>query len=284
MRGKATFVLLAVLLMVITVAAVEPIALAVTDFEPLGVFPEQALAVAEILRTELIGFDGITVIERARLRWVFEELSLSQSGITTDDALQIGALAGADYVAVGALSALGSTYTVSVRLVEVSSSTALLGETTTVGAVENLPAAIKELARAIATATGGEVEVEQTVIEEPELPLRVKTLNLYRHGDYSLPQDSFVNSETRLVVWSLELTRSDVSEAETAEVMASWTTPEGEELWNETRQISFEVGESEVRIIGGKGYTEPGNWQLGDWLLTAYLNGVEVAESGFAIE
>ncbi|MCD4732937.1 hypothetical protein K8R78_01725, partial [bacterium] len=100
MRGTATFVLLAVLLMVITVAAVEPIALAVTDFEPLGVFPEQALAVAEILRTELIGFDGITVIERARLRWVFEELSLSQSGITTDDALQIGALAGADYVAV----------------------------------------------------------------------------------------------------------------------------------------------------------------------------------------
>ncbi len=282
MNSKITIVLLVVLVM--AASAGEPIALAVTDFEPLGVFPEQALAVAEILRTELIGFDGITVIERARLRWVFEELSLSQSGITTDDALQIGELAGADYVAVGALSALGSTYTVSVRLVEVSSSTALLGETTTVGAVEDLPSACEGLARAIAAAMGGEVAIEETVVEEPELPLRVKSLNLYRHGDYSLPQESFINSDTRLVVWSLELTRDDVTEAETAEVVASWTTPTGEELWNETRQISFEVGESEVRIIGGKGYTEPGNWQPGGWGLTAYLNGVEVAEVGFVIE
>jgi len=283
MRTKTTLVL-ALLLMVLTASAEEPIALAVTDFEPLGVFPEEALAVAEILRTELIGFDGITVMERVRLRWVFEELSLSQSGITTDDALQIGELAGADYVAVGALSALGNTYTVSVRLVEVSSATALLGETTTVGAVEDLPAAIEELARTIATATGGEVEVEETIVEEPELPLRVKTLNLYRHGDYNIPQESFVNTETRLVVWSLELTRGDVNKAVTAEVVASWITPEGEELWNETRQISFEMGESEVRIIGGKGYTEPGNWQLGSWGIITYLNGVEVAEASFAIE
>ncbi len=280
MRGA---VLILLLVFSLTVAQ-EPITLAVTDFQPLGVFPEQALAVAEILRTELVGLPGVRVIERSQLARVIEERSLSVAGMTAGEAAELGELTGADYIAVGSLSALGETYTVAVRLVAVESSEAILGETATVGTAAELPWACRNLAVALAKVVGA--EAEDVVVEvESEAPLpEIASLNFYRYGDYTLPADSFSQTETAMVVWVLWLGREEPGEEEAHEVTVSWINPAGELRWEEVRPAVFEEEHDTVRVIGGKGYTEPGNWQAGEWRIEVMLDGVEAASGGFTVE
>jgi len=281
MRTVALFLPFAVGLAV----AAEPITLAVTDFQPLGVFPDQAVAVAEILRTELVGLPGVRVIERSQLARVIEERSLSTAGMTTGEAAELGALTGADYIAVGSLSALGETYTLAVRLVDVESSEAVLGETVTVGTTAELPWACRDLAKALAETIGAEsgatvvVEVEPTA-RTPE----VVSLDFYRHGDYSSPAAGFNQAETEMVVWVLKLGREEAGPEEAHEVTVVWTAPDGEVRWEEVRSAVFAEGESSLRVIGGKGYTEAGTWQAGEWRVQVKLDGAEAAAGGFTVE
>jgi len=281
MRRAALFLLFAAGL---TVAA-EPITLAVTDFQPLGVFPDQALAVAEILRTELVGLPDVRVIERSQLARVMEERSLSAAGMTTGEAAELGALTGADYIAVGSLSALGETYTLAVRLVDVESSEAVLGETVTVGTTAELPWACRDLAKSLAGAVGAEsgaVDVE--VVEPTTRPPEVVSLDFYRHGDYSSPATHFGLAETEMVVWVLKLARESSGPEEAHEVTVVWTAPDGEVRWEELRSAVFADGEGTLRVIGGKGYTEPGVWQSGEWNITVKLDGSEAASGAFTVE
>lgn len=270
--------------------AAEPITLAVTDFQPLGVFPDQAVAVAEILRTELVGLPGVRVIERAQLARVIEERSLSTAGMTTGEAAELGALTGADYIAVGSLSALGETYTLAVRLVDVESSEAVLGETVTVGTTAELPWACRDLAKSLAGAIGAEsgavqptIEVQPTV-EPTARPPEVVSLDFYRHGDYSAPAADFDRAETAMVVWVLKLGREKTGPEEAHEVTVVWTAPDGEVRWEEVRPAVFGEGRNSLRVIGGKGYTEAGTWQAGEWRVQVKLDGAEAAAGGFTVE
>jgi len=281
MRRTAIFLVFAAGL---TVAA-EPVTLAVTDFQPLGVFPDQALAVAEILRTELVGLPGVRVIERAQLARVMEERSLSAAGMTTGEAAELGALTGADYIAVGSLSALGETYTLAVRLVDVESCEAVLGETVTVGATAELPWACRDLAKALAGAVGAESgDVVVTTVEPTAHPPKVVSLDFYRHGDYSSPATVFDLAETEMVVWVLKLAREGTGPEEAHEVTVVWTAPDGEVRWEEVRPAVFAGGEDSLRVIGGKGYTEPGVWRAGEWNITVKLDGSEAASGAFTVE
>jgi len=281
MRGAALLLLFAAGL----AAAAEPVNLAVTDFQPLGVFPEQAVAVAEILRTELIGLPGVRVIERAQLARVMEERSLSAAGMTTGEAAELGALTGADYIAVGSLSALGETYTLAVRLVDVSSSEAVLGETVTVGTTAELPWACRDLAKALAGAVGAEsVDVTEPEVEPTARPPQVVSLDFYRHGDYSSPATRFGLVETEMVVWVLKLGREGAGPEEAHEVTVVWTAPDGEVRWEEVRSAVFAEGQGSLRVIGGKGYTEPGVWLAGGWDVRVRLDGSEAASGGFIVE
>jgi TolB-like protein len=281
MRAAALFLLFAAGL----TAAAEPITLAVTDFQPLGVFPDQALAVAEIIRTELVGLPGVRVIERAQLARVMEERSLSAAGMTTGEAAELGALTGADYIAVGSLSALGETYTLAVRLVDVKSSEAVLGETVTVGKTAELPWACRDLAKALAGAVGAESDAVDAEVAEPTTrPPEVVSLDFYRHGDYSSPATVFDVAETEMVVWVLKLAREATGPEEAHEVTVVWTAPDGEVRWEEVRSAVFADGQGSLRVIGGKGYTEPGVWQAGEWNITVKLDGSEAASRDFTVE
>ncbi|OGD74760.1 MAG: hypothetical protein A2Y64_07030 [Candidatus Coatesbacteria bacterium RBG_13_66_14] len=265
--------------------AAEPITLAVTDLQSLGVFPDQALAVAEILRTELIGLPGVRVIERSQLARVIEEWSLTTAGMTAGEAAELGALTGADYIAVGSLSALGETYTLAVRLVAVESSEAVLGETVTVGTTAELPWACRDLAKALAEAIGAESGATVVVEVEPTArPPEVVSLDFYRHGDYSAPAASFDQAETEMVVWVLNLEREEAGPEEAHEVTVVWTAPDGGVRWEEVRPAAFGEGENTLRVIGGKGYTEPGTWQAGEWRVQVKLDGAEAASGGFTVE
>jgi TolB-like protein len=262
----------------------EPITLAVTDFQPLGVFPDQAQAVAEILRTELVGLPGVRVIERSQLAVVVEERSLSMVGLTESEAAEVGELTGADYIAVGSLSALGETYTVAVRLVAVASSEAVLGETATVGAVAELPWACRDLASALAKAVGAEAEEVSVEVEPTAHAPAVTSLNFYRHGDYTLPAESFSQAETAMVVWVLRFEREEPGAEEAYDLSVVWLAPTGEVKWEEARPAVFGEGEDALRVIGGKGYTEPGSWQTGEWLIRVVLDGEEAASGTFTVE
>ncbi len=274
-----------ILLLVSSLAvAQEPITLAVTDFQPLGVFPEQAQAVSEILRTELVGLPGVRVIERSQLARVIEERSLSVAGMTAGEAAELGELTGADYIAVGSLSALGETYTVAVRLVAVESSEAILGETATVGTAAELPWACRNLAVALAKVVGAEAEDVVVEVETEAPPPEVASLNLYRYGDYTLPAESFSQAETAMVVWVLWFKREEPGGEEAHEVTVAWICPTGELMWEEVRPAVFEEEHDTIRVIGGKGYTEPGNWQAGEWRIEVMLDGVEAAAGSFTVE
>lgn len=264
--------------------AAETVTLAVTDFQALGVFPDQAQAVAEIIRTELVGLPGVRVIERSRLNAVLEERSLSMTGLTTDEAAKVGVLTGADYVAVGSLSALGSTYTVSLRLVDVRSSEAVLGETQTVGDAGELPWVCRALAMSLAKSMGRPAE-EVTIIPLPgvERP-RVLDLLFYAHGQYDTPLTSFSHEETAMIVWSLELERGETTLPRSFPVTVVWLTPEGDTRWEEVRFAEFEGGQTRRRVIGGKGFTEPGSWTPGDWTVRVLLEEDEVLSRGFTVE
>ncbi|MBD3399544.1 MAG: hypothetical protein GF399_04345 [Candidatus Coatesbacteria bacterium] len=275
--------LLLLLLLSVPLSAAEPISLAVTDFEPLGVFPDQARAVAEIIRTELVGLPGIQVIERARLAVLLEERSLSMSGLTTEQAAELGELTGADYVAVGSVAALGSTYTVSLRLVEVATSEAVLGETQTVGDAEELPWACRSLAVTLAKATGSEAaEVEVPV--SGGAPPRAQSLKFYRRGEYDEPRSAFAAAETDLVVWALELLREETALPQTHEVKVQWIDPAGESRWSEVRAAEFAAGQAARRVIGGKGYTETGAWETGVWTLRTLVDGQLALTRTFTID
>jgi len=265
--------------------AAEPITVAVTDFQPLGVFPDQALAVAEIIRTELVGLPGVCIIERSQLARVMEERSLSAAGMTAGEAAELGALTGADYIAVGSLSALGETYTLAVRLVDVESSEAVLGETVTVGTTAELPWACRDLAKSLAGAIGAEpAAVTEPTVEPTARPPEVVSLDFYRHGDYSAPATGFDAAETAMVVWVLKLGREKAGPEETHEVTVVWTAPDGEVRWEELRPAVFAEGQSSLRVIGGKGYTEAGTWQAGEWRVEVKLDGVESDSGGFTVE
>ncbi|MCX7021720.1 MAG: hypothetical protein NTW26_05505 [bacterium] len=285
MRGAALSLLFAAGLAV----AAEPVTLAVTDFQPLGVFPDQAQAVAEIIRTELVGLPGVRVIERSQLARVIEEWSLTTAGMTAGEAAELGALTGADYIAVGSLSALGETYTLAVRLVDVKSSEAVLGETVTVGTTAELPWACRDLAKALAGAIGAESGAVQPTVAEPVVepttrPPEVVSLDFYRHGDYSAPAVGFIQAETEMVVWVLKLGREKAGPEEVHEVTVVWTTPDGEVRWEEVRPAVFDEGRNSLRVIGGKGYTEAGIWQAGEWSVQVKLDGAEAASGGFTVE
>ncbi len=272
------------LLLPIACLAGEVVDLAVTDFQALGVFPDQAQAVAEIIRTELVGLPGVRIIERSRLNAVLEERSLTAAGLTADEAAEVGQLTGADFVAVGSLAALGSTFTVSVRLVEVDSAEAVLGETQTVGDAGELPWVCRGLAISLAKTMGQET-AEVVVPAGPggERPA-AEELSFYKHGEYESPRAVFDGAETSLVVWALELERADTALLQSYPVTLEWLDPAGEVHWEEVRAAEFAAGQTELRVIGGKGYTEPGAWEPGRWTARVILDGEQVLTRTFLIE
>lgn len=126
--SRRTFTLLLILLAVTAVSARPSIAVA--DLEAIGCEESIGQAVAEIMLTEVARGDEFTVIERAQLQSLLAEQSLGASGlVTSDTAVGIGALLGADVIVVGSVSKLGDTYTLSARAVSVATGEVLASKT-----------------------------------------------------------------------------------------------------------------------------------------------------------
>lgn len=104
-------------------------AIAVLDFESVGAEHHLGKAIAEIMRTELIGTNKFSVVERAQINKALSEQQFQRSGIIDDQsAVQVGKLIGADLIIVGSVVKIGSSYTINSRMIDVKTGEARLGK------------------------------------------------------------------------------------------------------------------------------------------------------------
>lgn len=87
-----------------------------------GVHPNAAAIVADTINEQFVKSSDYIAIDRAYISSIQAEKQFQLSGEVADqDIKELGATFGADYLCIANVSLLGSTYTVSARLIEVSS-------------------------------------------------------------------------------------------------------------------------------------------------------------------
>ena len=100
--------------------------LAVLDFESIGISNEESYIVTQSLITNLILTEKYTIIERGRIDKILKEQKFQKSGCTDSEcAVEVGQLINADFVALGSVSKLGSTYLINARIIDVESGEAI---------------------------------------------------------------------------------------------------------------------------------------------------------------
>ena len=135
---------------------------AVLDFKSIMASEELGVAVAEILRTELVGIGDYTVIERGMLEQLLSEQQLQLTGaVDSETAVEIGKLVGAKLVVIGSIVKTGSVYTINSRFIDVETGVAKVGQNIR-GQGEDQ---ISNMAHQLALIIAG-----KTVTEEPPRP------------------------------------------------------------------------------------------------------------------
>lgn len=81
-----------------------------------------ALTLRDALSNDLIGTGEVRVMERAQIEAILKEQGFQQSGACdqNDCAVQVGKLLGIDRIVVGSVGKIGETYSVALRMVDVS--------------------------------------------------------------------------------------------------------------------------------------------------------------------
>jgi TolB-like protein len=100
----------------------QKLTVAVSDLLPQGLDNSSANIITDRLRNELFNSGNFTVLERGQMEQVLKEQGFQQSGCTSDAcAVEIGQLLGVQYLIVGSIGKIGQTYTINVRLIDVTS-------------------------------------------------------------------------------------------------------------------------------------------------------------------
>lgn len=78
---------------------------------------------AQMLITDLVGHPSVSLVERARMQEIFEELKLNETKkVDPATAVKVGKLLGAQYVMIGAYFVLANQMVISSRLIDVATS------------------------------------------------------------------------------------------------------------------------------------------------------------------
>ena len=141
---------------------------AVLDFKSILAPSDLGIAVAEILRTELIGVGDYTVIERGMLEEILSEQELQLTGaVDSETAVEIGKLTGAKLVVIGSIVKTGSVYTINSRFIDVETGVAKVGQNIRGQGEDQISNMVRQLALIIA---GKTVTEEMIGGEEAPLP------------------------------------------------------------------------------------------------------------------
>lgn len=135
--------------------------IAILDFENnTGLNTQDNLkkALSDTLTTNLSKYQGLTIVERTRLKDAIEELKLGQTGfISQDTAIKIGKTAGSQYIILGSVSKIGQTFELSTRLVDIESSKIISANSIRCYEDEMLLKSIDYLSMEVANSLGQEV-------------------------------------------------------------------------------------------------------------------------------
>lgn len=96
--------------------------LAILPFQGSGEARKVASICSDALTTQLANVEHLTLLERKRIDEVLDELNLQASDLTESDGARIGHLLNADYLILGSINALGTTYMFNARLLRVETS------------------------------------------------------------------------------------------------------------------------------------------------------------------
>lgn len=126
------------------------IKIAVSDLEAHEVSAMEASTIADFLRTELINSQAFIVLERSNMSTILAEQHFQQTGCTTNEcAVQMSKILNIEKILIGSFSKMLNVYYINVRLVDVETGVAVLAESVSFTATEDLPVKIKELAAKI---------------------------------------------------------------------------------------------------------------------------------------
>jgi WD40 repeat protein len=100
---------------------------AVLPFQSKGDPTRIADMCSSALTTQLANVEHLTLLERERIDAVIDELNFSASELTESKGMRIGHVLNADYLILGTLNALGSTYLFNARLLHVETSRVVAG-------------------------------------------------------------------------------------------------------------------------------------------------------------
>jgi len=144
--------------------------LAVIDFKTVSAPAEIGIAVAEIIRTELVQTGKHTIIERSMLDRVLAEQKLQMSGIVDPQtAATVGKMSGASQIITGSVVKLGEVYTVTARLIDVETGVVRAGEIAQGKGEDSLPDIAYRLAAKLVGEQAGE-KAFRLSFEEGEKP------------------------------------------------------------------------------------------------------------------
>jgi len=94
-----------------------------------GVHPNASAIVADTINEQFVKSADFIAIDRAYISSIQEEKKLQLSGdVNSDDIKELGATFGAEFICIANVSQLGSTYTVSARLIEVETAQVVVQE------------------------------------------------------------------------------------------------------------------------------------------------------------
>jgi len=94
---------------------------AVSDLTGQGLDVSSASILSDRLRNELFNTGVFTVLERGQMDEILKEQGFQQSGCTSDAcAVEIGQLLGVQYLVIGSIGKIGQTFTINVRMIDVT--------------------------------------------------------------------------------------------------------------------------------------------------------------------
>ncbi|MBU1564846.1 MAG: CsgG/HfaB family protein [Proteobacteria bacterium] len=176
---------------------------AVLDFESIGSEEYLGKAVAEIMRTELVGADRFRVVERAQIKQALTEQALQVSGvIDTKSAVELGKMLGADLIIVGSVVKIGSAYTINSRMIDVKTGEAQLGRNATGNDLNLLTSLSRDLIEGLfGQGKKSLAAASTTALPPPPVPALKKTEPSGSGNESPVVSDGELESE---ITWDFE--------------------------------------------------------------------------------
>ncbi len=94
--------------------------IAILDFQGIGVSAQEAMVLTNRLATKMVALGAYQVIERGQMEQILQEQDFQLTGCTTSEcAVEIGQLIGAQQMLAGSFGKLGTVYTIDMKIIDV---------------------------------------------------------------------------------------------------------------------------------------------------------------------